>query len=244
MNENATREPPLKTGASTYSSEIANARNYMNWVLSVFRPYLRGNIVEVGIGHGSYCRELSRLGYYLGVDLDEKSIEDAKTRFPGVRFVQADILQNGFLRPWLNDPADAIVSVNVLEHIDNDRRALSNLVDALKIGGFLLVSVPALMLLYNDLDKLAGHCRRYNLSDFRDLLAGQPVAIERLCYFNPLGGLGWLANRAKTHQSLDSGAVNGQIKLFDKYGVPLSRLLDPLFRSFFGQSVTCIARRT
>jgi hypothetical protein len=52
-----------------------------------------------------------------------------------------------------------------------------------------------------------------------------------------------LANRLKRYDSLNDAAVNGQIALFDKYIVPVSRALDPLSRSFFGQSVTCVARR-
>jgi hypothetical protein len=90
---------------------------------------------------------------------------------------------------------------------------------------------------------LAGHFRRYTTRRLRELLSNQPVEIVRLNYFNPIGGLGWLANRLKRHNSLNDSAVNGQIVLFDKYVVPLSRALDPLSRNFFGQSVICIARR-
>ena len=134
-------------------------------------------------------------------------------------------------------------TINVLEHIEDDATAIANLVDVLKPGGHLLISVPALMLLYNDLDRLAGHCRRYTTRRLQDLLSDQPVEIVRLSYFNPIGGLGWLANRLKRYDSLNDAAVNGQIALFDKYIVPVSRALDPLSRGFFGQSVTCIARR-
>ena len=55
----------LKTGADTYSSAIADAQNYMNWVIDQFQPYLRGQIVEVGFGHGHYSGLLSEFGDYL-----------------------------------------------------------------------------------------------------------------------------------------------------------------------------------
>jgi len=233
----------LKTGANTYSAAIAGAQNYMRWLVDRFRPYLHGQILEIGIGHGHYCKLLADCGNYTGVDLDVDSIADARAAFPDCTFTVCDILDRAQLRTVVADGADAIVSINVLEHIENDRGAIANLVDALKPGGHLLLSVPALMMLYNDLDRLAGHCRRYSTAGLQDILAEQPVDIVRLCYFNPVGGLGWWANSLKRHQSLNDDAVNGQIRFFDQYVVPVSRALDPLFRPFFGQSVTCIARR-
>jgi hypothetical protein len=105
-----------------------------------------------------------------------------------------------------------------------------------------MISVPAMMSLYNDLDHLAGHHRRYSIKDFRRILSDLPVNVEKLCYFNPIGGLGWWINRFRRHTSLNSDAVNGQIEVFEKYVLPVSRILDPLTRRFFGQSLICIAR--
>jgi SAM-dependent methyltransferase len=233
----------LKTGAETYSSAIADAQNYMDWLISAFRPYLKGRIVEVGIGHGHYCTLLQQYGRYLGVDIDQDSVAEARALFPTAEFAACDILDEGRLRALLPEGADAIISINVLEHIEDDARAVGNLIDALKPGGHLLLSIPALMMLYNDLDRLAGHYRRYTTARLRALLTDRPVEIVRLCYFNPIGGLGWWVNRLKRHESLNSNGVNGQIRFFDRYVVPVSRAIDPVFRPFFGQSVTCIARR-
>jgi SAM-dependent methyltransferase len=233
----------LKTGAETYSSAIADAQKYMAWIVDTFRPYLRGRILEVGIGHGYYSGMLSEFGDYLGVDHDVESVAEARAAFPAQRFAPCDILQRDQLRALLPSGADAIVSINVLEHIEDDAKAIANLVDTLNPGGHLLLSVPALMMLYNDLDRLAGHCRRYTTSGMKALLAELPVEIVKLCYFNPIGGLGWWVNSLKRYQSLNEGGINSQIRVFDRYVVPVSRAVDPLFRPFFGQSVTCIARR-
>jgi SAM-dependent methyltransferase len=234
---------PLKTGAETYSSAIADAQNYMRWLVDNFRPYLRGHILEVGIGHGQYSTLLGERGDYIGIDHDSDSVAEAKAACPRRAFATCDVLDRAQLRSLIPNGADAIVSINVLEHIDDDRTAIANLVDVLKLGGHLLLSVPALMMLYNDLDRLAGHCRRYTTGRLKGILNEQPVDIVRLCYFNPIGGLGWWANSLKRHKSLNDRVVNGQIRFFDRYAVPVSKALDPVFRSFFGQSVTCIARR-
>src|SRR5215216_5915762 len=82
----------LKTGADTYSSAIADAQNYMDWVISQFRPYLKGQLVEIGFGHGHYSGKLSELGDYWGLDHDRDSVERAKTTMPGRKFAVCDIL--------------------------------------------------------------------------------------------------------------------------------------------------------
>jgi SAM-dependent methyltransferase len=240
MIESSTK---LKTGAETYSSAIADAHNYMDWLVTQFEKYLRGNILEIGIGHGSYCPFLRHRGNYLGIDIDAMSVADAKRRFPGTAFSQCDILDFGSLAAVVPDGADAVVGINVLEHIEDDERALANLIRVIRPGGHLLLSVPALMMLYNELDRLAGHCRRYTTGRLREILRRHPVEIVKLNYLNPIGGFGWWLNSVARPTSLDSAAVNRQIRVFDRYVIPISKALDPLFRSFFGQSVICIARR-
>ena len=52
----------MKSGADTYSAAIADARNYIEWQIEPFMPYLRGQILEVGIGHGSFAPLLRQCG--------------------------------------------------------------------------------------------------------------------------------------------------------------------------------------
>ena len=236
------KENAIKTGEDTYSSAMESAHKYMSWMLDPFKPYLRGDIVEIGVGHGSYCSQLTKYGNYYGIDIDERSVTSAKKKYPNTLFKQADILDIDFLESILPNKADSIISINVLEHIEDDKVAVHNLVNSLKSGGYLLLNVPALSALCNDLDRLAGHHRRYSKNDFIRLLSDMPVTIEKLSYFNPIGGFGWWLNRYRKHESLNSDSVNRQIEIFEQYILPISRAIDPLTKSFFGQSVICIAR--
>ena len=52
--------------------------------------------------------------------------------------------------------------INVLEHIENDKRALFNIVDGIVHSGHICIIVPAFMCLYGSLDALDGHHRRYS----------------------------------------------------------------------------------
>src|SRR5436309_1507794 len=108
-----------KTGAETYSSAIADAQNYMSWIVDEFDRYLHGTILEIGIGHGSYCSLLRARGRYLGIDLDADSVADAQARFPGLTFAQCNVMDPASLTMLAPEGVDAVVSINVLEHIDD-----------------------------------------------------------------------------------------------------------------------------
>ena len=102
---------------------------------------------------------------------------------------------------------------------------------------------PALSLFSNAPPRPAGPHRRYSRDLLRSRLAEAGLEVVRCDYFNSIGGLGWLANRALRHNSLNDKAVNSQITLFDKWLVPLSRLADPATRKVFGQSVIAVGRK-
>ena len=239
----ASEHSPAPMGAETYSSAMSDAKNYMNWMLSTFGPYLKAPVLEIGVGHGSYASFLKELGPYMGVDIDAESVAEARTQFPDLEFGVADITTGDFLKNVGEGRFCSIVCLNVIEHIEDHQRAFANLSHALNSGGHLLVIVPALPQLYNDLDSLAGHHRRYRSKEVHNLMAEAGLEPVRANYFNPVGGLGWWANNFMTHKSLNDDAVNSQITLFDRWLVPLSRAIDPVTRGFFGQSVVAIGRK-
>jgi SAM-dependent methyltransferase len=234
---------PDPIGAETYSSAMAEAKNYIAWILDSFSDYLAAPVLEIGVGHGSYTDVLRGYADYLGVDIDSASVEEARQRFPDLEFRTVDITEAEFAEFASRRQFGSIICLNVLEHIEDDAQAVANLARALKPGGHLLIIVPALQLLYNALDRLAGHHRRYSRNQMRSRLAAAGLEVIRCDYFNPIGGLGWLANRAMRHGSLNDVAVNSQITLFDKYLAPISRMVDPATRKFFGQSVIAVGRR-
>jgi len=231
-------------GAPTFPTAIADATNYIDWIIAKFTPYLGGKVLEVGIGHGSYFDRLRQFGPYLGVDIEPELVRQAKARFPEAEFAIADITAESFKQLVPLASVRSVVCCNVLEHIEDDRDAVANLLGALEPQGNLLLLVPALGFLYNDLDRLAGHHRRYDKGMMRKVLHGLPGKVKRMDYFNPIGGAAWLANRLVTHRSLDSGSVNRQIEIFDQYVLPLSRAVDPLTRGVFGQSLVTIVEKT
>jgi SAM-dependent methyltransferase len=141
-------------------------------------------------------------------------------------------------------PADSVLCINVLEHIDDDAAALRQMIRILEPAGHLLLFVPALAFLYNDLDRLAGHHRRYSKRLLRQRLTESGGTIVRLEYFNPVGAVGWWANRFTKHASLGTERVTRQVQLFDRYILPISRGINGVTRGFFGQSLLAVMRRS
>lgn len=232
----------VKTGAQTYSTAIEDADNYTRWILSNFTPFFGKRVLEVGLGHGGYRPFLPPTLDYIGLDIDPDSVAQAQSRHPGDRYLVADVLDPHLADRLGPDPIDTLLCINVLEHIEKDEAAVASLLSVLAPGGHLCLLVPAFQALYSDLDRMAGHVRRYRLRDIPRLVDGHGD-IVRQHYFNAVGGLGWWVNKAMRHRSLDSSAVNNQIRFFDRYVVPIARATDQAARGFFGQSMICVIRK-
>ncbi len=235
---------PTRTGAETFSPEIELADRYARWVLSAFEGHIGANILDVGFGHLGLRRHLPADAAYIGLDVDPHVVEQARERSPLDRFVHGDLADPDLLFLLGSPPVDTVLCFNVLEHVTDDAEAIRTLLLALRPGGKLLLFVPALPCLYNDLDRLAGHVRRYTRPRLKSLVPAGEAEVLKLEYFNPIGALGWWANGLIRHESLGSKAVSSQVRFFDRVLLPVSAALTPLTRAIFGQSIVCVLTKT
>lgn len=223
--------------SDTCSDAMLDADRYNRWVVEQFSARFGKNLLEIGLGHGGFFQHLPQEINYCGVDIDSKVISHCQQIWPNNDYRLFDITSNIFSTFCREKQIDTILCFNVLEHIEDDRLALRQMLQGLKVGGMLHVFVPAHQLLYSDLDRLAGHFRRYDRHLLSSALPADGFSILKLEYFNPVGGLGWFANRFVKHKSLNSDQLNKQILMFEKYLLPISKTLNPLLRKFFGQSL-------
>ena len=107
---------------------------------------------------------------------------------------------------WEAPPAGAAGAIrtfvgmfDVLEHLPDDVRALECLRRTMTPGGRLVLTVPAHMSLWSDVDQYAGHYRRYGAEDLRRTLTASGFRIEYLSQFMAaLFPLMWLSRRTAT----------------------------------------------
>lgn len=234
----------LPKGSQTMSSALPLAANYHRWVLASFAPYFGESLLEVGFGYGQYTRMIAPLVRTMtAIDIVDENLALAD-KLPGhVRLAVADVTEQGLSDKVGHRKFQSILCLNVLEHIQNDIDCLANLRKCLAPDGRLLLLVPAFQALYGPMDELAGHFRRYSRSDLQEKLLAAGFTSASTSYFNPVGGLGWLAtSRSKRcPKTLSDDDINAKILFFDKYLLLISRLINPLCKAFFGQSVMAVA---
>jgi SAM-dependent methyltransferase len=121
-------------------------------------------ILDVGCGNGLFLEKLSRWGSVTGIEIDRTLVsEDAPFRDR----IYHDPLGS---RVYQGMQFDLITALDVIEHIEDDRGAVSHMLDLLAPGGHLVVTVPAFNLLWDEHDEINRHCRRYETADVRRLL--------------------------------------------------------------------------
>ncbi len=226
------------------SSAIGSADNYARWIVDFFKPHIGQTIIEVGAGYGNYKPLMPPSERHTFIDVDAAAIANAKQQYPGEEFIHGSITDPEMVAGLGNEQFDTVICFNVLEHIEADEKAVANMLSILQPGGKLLLFVPAFPALYSDMDRLAGHCRRYTKKTLTKVVGTGQGSITEMSYFNPIGGVGWWVNKFFSHSSLNDAAVNRQIIFFDRYILPLSRLLNGLTKGFFGQSLVCVIEKT
>jgi SAM-dependent methyltransferase len=137
-------------------------------------------------------------------------------------------------------PFDTAVSFNVLEHIENDVRALHAIGGLLKPGGRLGLLVPGGgNRLYGTLDALDRHFRRYTPSMLRDRLEAAGYVVVWIRRVNMVGAVLWFL---KGRVLRSRHATVSEVSAFDRM-VPALRRIDATLGPPFGQSLAAVAVR-
>jgi len=142
----------------------------------------QSRVLDAGSGNGSLTIRIGQAGYrVLGIDASDAFIAYARdkaeqARLSGtVTFQRGDILHSNLE----NETFEAVVSGEVLEHLEKDDLAVREFYRVLRQGGYCIVTVPAHPKLWDKNDEWAGHFRRYTEDGLRDLFVRAGFAIEQ-----------------------------------------------------------------
>lgn len=219
---------------------MAALDRYNSFLFEQIREQVGQRVLEVGAGTGTITQFFRDRDRALGTDVDPEYLKLLRRRFdrnPNIDVAHFDLSEPP--PPEVTRQAyDTIVCLNVLEHVQDDRRALENLHRLLEPGGRLILLVPAHGVLYGEIDQAIGHYRRYERAPLQQLLSSVGFELDDLFFVNALSTPGWYLNG----RVLKRTAVPGfQARVADRL-VPLYRLERKL-KLPFGLSLIAVGRR-
>jgi SAM-dependent methyltransferase len=88
--------------------------------------------------------------------------------------------------PLSRESYDAVLMLDVLEHLKYDRASVEVAASLLKPGGILICTVPAHMWLWTKFDEDHHHFRRYSRRQFRSLFDEPSIRLELLSHLNAI----------------------------------------------------------
>lgn len=181
----------------------AGQQRRLEMILRAAGERIKGCILENGCGVGMYVEHLSPFGgNVIGLEYDFERAVEAGRNSPHIINAASESL------PLPTSTFDLILSHEVIEHVQDDRAAIREMIRALKPGGRVVIFCPnrgypfethgiywkgkyyfGNKLFVNYLprtlrDKLAPHVRVYSKRDLEKLFDGLPVKfIERTIIF-------------------------------------------------------------
>jgi SAM-dependent methyltransferase len=219
----------------------------LGWVDRLRREAPGGGlrILDVGCGDGLFFERLERFGRVEGVEPDASLVSDPRWRDR----IRVAAVGEGALP---EAAYDLVVMLDVLEHIADDRAALGEVRAALRPGGHLLLTVPALQALWSRHDEVNAHHRRYDRRGLARLLGAAGFEVRDVRYFfawtvaplllrrwlSPAGGTGRRRLVADLAATVPPAPVNRLLTLVSRGDHALGRVV----RWPLGSSLLALAR--
>jgi SAM-dependent methyltransferase len=154
-------------------------RKVLERAIADLRLPAAARILDAGCGSGRNMVELARHGSVTGIDLSDTSVCLARDRAAG-EVVEGSVLD----LPFEDDRFDLVVSLDVIEHLEDDLGALRELRRVVAPGGSLLVTVPAYQWLWSGHDEINHHHRRYTRCSLQRVAEQAGSEQVRTTYFN------------------------------------------------------------
>jgi SAM-dependent methyltransferase len=206
---------------------------------------LTSRVLDAGTSTGANLRLLRELGFrhVAGLDLSQEAIRYCWEKGLG-------LVQHGDVcgMPFANESFDLVLATDIIEHVDDDLKALREIGRVLRVGGKMLITVPAFQILWGLQDRISRHKRRYVRQELVDIVTRAGFSIEACYYFNFLLFLPiWVGRRVIDILRLD---VQGEAQINSPL---LNRMLSaifaadiamaPILRPPFGVSILIVAEK-
>ena len=205
----------------------------------------RARVLDIGTSTGTNLRLLRDLGFesFEGIDTSDEAIRWCADK--GLGTVSKGDVCN---MPFPQATFDLVLATDIIEHVESDVLALTEIRRVLKPSAPVIVTVPAFRMLWGLQDEVAHHKRRYRGKELRKLLKDSGLACQKSFYFNYLLLLPIFFTRQlikvfgvklQSENELNSPVLNAILtKIF-----ALDVWLAPLLRIPLGVSFLAVAHR-
>jgi SAM-dependent methyltransferase len=202
-------------------------------------------VLDVGTSTGANLRLLRDLGFraVYGLDFSQEAIHYCQEKGLGL-VQQGDVCG----MPFANASFDLVLATDVIEHVDDDLKALREIGRVLKPGGKVLITVPAFPILWGLEDRVSRHKRRYLRRGLVDRVTRAEFSIELCYYFNFLLFIPiWAARRlidifrpdVQSEAQINSPLLNRLLSAIFAADIAMAPILHPPF----GVSILIVARK-
>lgn len=221
---------------------MEGAGRYNQWLFEQCEPFLGDRVLETGSGTGNITKFLTSRKFVMATDVVPFYLDTLRQHFQhseNVAVQRLDLLDHTLAKRLGEENGfDSILSMNVIEHIEDDRGALKSINALLPVGGKFVFLVPAHQALYTPMDYHLGHFRRYNKQQLTTLLDEAGFDVESSRYLNFLGAVGWFVNGKILRRKL---IPSRQLRLFDLVLALLK--VERWFSVPFGLSVLIVGKK-
>lgn len=240
MNE--CRKPAEEDDSIIIQEVMAKALRYNQWIYTQFEKTIGKRILDVGCSIGNLTEKYIDQDKVIAFEVVEESANIIRERFqykPQFTVYLMSIEDPRVLTVTEAD-LDTAICVNVIEHVENDVRALQHMAALMISGGWLNLFVPAGPTIFGTMDATDGHFRRYTKTSLHKVVETAGFEIVKLYYFNILGFFGWWWNgRVRKKKYIDARDV-----CMMEFLVPVLRSIESIMPLPFGQSLVCVARKS
>ena len=219
-------------------------RDFLKIVIDRFLSQKKAKILDVGCGTGAVLQDLKKNGYdVFGIDSSDQAIFYCIQK--GLNVKKGDATNLGYEK----DTFDAVMLLDVIEHLEDDKSAVAEAYKVLKPGGIAIITVPAHKFLWSYHDVSLHHKRRYNKKQLMSLF-GTEWKIEVFSWLHALTFLpAFIIRSAKSFfgfeaKESDVKMPNSVINMLMNWFYVIELFIFRIFlRLPFGVSLMIVARK-
>lgn len=197
-------------------------------------------ILDFGCGDGLAFPMLREFGDVRGIEVDQGLLAADN---PDRKLIRSDPLESG---RYDGERYDLVTALDAIEHIEDDAAAVARLYALLRPGGWLLLTVPACMSLWDEHDEINRHYRRYSRAALRRVLPRGCEVLQLRFLFASLFPPKWLLaglNRGRRRKIQQHGIPPAPINLLLAAWCRLEARLSERLPLPFGTSLLALVRR-